>query len=381
MGLGHRLPHRKSDMSNKVLILGGRGQIGSSVALDLLKYTQAQVTITGRSSSGFPSYLKEQFGDRLQYQAVDLADNIGLAEAIAAVDLVVHCAGPFRQRDTSVLRVCIDRGKNYVDVSDDRIFTKAALEHCAAAEAAGVTAVINTGVFPGISNSLVRQGAEQFDKPEEFHIYYVVAGSGGAGVTVMRTTFLNIQHSFDAWIDSQWQQVKPYSKKETIEFPAPFGKSNVYWFDMPESLTLAKNFPVKTVTTKFGTFPNFYNSLTWMTAHWFPKQLMQQPQFIEALSHISHSMASVTNRFSGIGVAMRVDIIGQKNGEIAHYYSTFVHDNAAIATGIGTGSISEFILSEQIKKPGVWPVEQAVTTVLWENILSSRELLVEQHWL
>jgi saccharopine dehydrogenase-like NADP-dependent oxidoreductase len=368
-------------MLNKVLILGGRGQIGSSVALDLLKYTQAEVTITGRSTNGLPSHLKGRFGTRLQYQILDLADEAALVNAIAAVDLVVHCAGPFRQRDTSVLRSCIAQGKNYVDVSDDRIFTQAALEHCTAAQVAGVTAVINTGVFPGISNSLVRQGAEQFDKPDEFHIYYVVAGSGGAGVTVMRTTFLNIQHSFDAWINGRWQQVKPYSDKETVDFPAPFGKSTVYWFDMPESLTLAKNFPVKTVTTKFGTFPNFYNILTWMTAHWFPKQLMQQPRFIEALARISYNMASVTNRFSGIGVSIRVDILGQKNGKVAHYYSTFLHDNAAIATGIGTGSICEFILSEQIRKPGVWPVEQAVTTSLWENLLNSRELLVEQHWI
>jgi saccharopine dehydrogenase-like NADP-dependent oxidoreductase len=368
-------------MPNKVLILGGRGQIGSSVALDLLKYTQAQVTITGRSTSGLPSHLNEQFGTRLQYKILDLADAAGLADAIAAADLVVHCAGPFRQRDTAVLRGCIAQGKNYVDVSDDRIFTQAALEHCAAAETAGITAVINTGVFPGISNSLVRQGAEQFDKLEEFHIYYVVAGSGGAGVTVMRTTFLNIQHSFDAWINGRWQPVKPYSEKETVDFPHPFGQCNVYWFDMPESLTLAKNFPVKTVTTKFGTSPDFYNVLTWMTAHWFPKQLMRQPQFIEALAHISHNMASVTNRFSGVGVTMRVDILGQKDGKDAHYYSTFVHNNAAIATGIGTGSISELILSEQIRKPGVWPVEQAVTTPLWENLLNSRELLVEQHWI
>jgi saccharopine dehydrogenase-like NADP-dependent oxidoreductase len=368
-------------MPNKVLILGGRGQIGSSVALDLLKYTQAQVTITGRSTSGFSSNLNEKFGSRLQYRTLDLVDDVGLTEAISGVDLVVHCAGPFRQRDTSVLMSCIAQGKNYVDVSDDRIFTQAALKHCTAAESAGITAVINTGVFPGISNSLVCQGAEQFDKPEEFRIYYVVAGSGGAGVTVMRTTFLNIQHSFDAWINGSWQQVKPYSDRETVDFPAPFGKSNVYWFDMPESLTLAQNFPVKTVTTKFGTFPNFYNVLTWITAHWFPKQLMQKPRFIEALAHISHSMASVTNRFSGIGVAVRVDILGQKDGRDAHYYSTFVHDNAAIATGIGTGSIIELILSEQIKKPGVWPVEQAVTTRLWENLLNSRELLVEQHWM
>jgi saccharopine dehydrogenase-like NADP-dependent oxidoreductase len=366
-------------MPKKVLILGGRGQIGSSVAFDLLTHTQAQIIATGRSATASPLPLEKQFGDRLQFQVVDLADKAGLTQAINAVDLVIHCAGPFRQRDTSVLKTCIDQGKNYVDVSDDRIFTKTALDHCAAAEGAGVTAVINTGVFPGISNSMVKQGVEQFDVPEEVRISYVVAGSGGAGVTVMRTTFLNIQHAFDAWIKGQWQQVKPYTEKEVVEFPAPFGKSNVYWFDMPESLTLAKNFPVQTVKTKFGTSPDFYNRLTWLTAHGFPKQLMQWPQFIEVLAHVSHSMASLTNRFSGIGVAIRIDVLGQMNNEVRHYCSTFVHDSAAIATGLGTGSISELILLEDIKKPGVWPVEQAVSTSLFERMLESRGLSVKQN--
>ncbi len=367
-------------MPDKVLILGGRGRIGSSVALDLLTHTQAQVTTTGRSKGSVASPLLERFGSRHQYSPLELTDSIGLATAIAPVDLVVHCAGPFRQRDTLVLETCIAQGVNYVDVSDDRVFTQAALEKGSAAEAAGITAVINTGVFPGISNSMVRQGIEQFDTPEEIHISYVVSGSGGAGVTVMRTTFLNIQHPFDAWVDGQWQQVKPYTRRETIEFPAPFGQADVYWFDMPESFTLTQTFPVKTVTTKFGTFPDFYNKLTWMTAHWFPRRLMQQPQFIEALAHISHRMTSVTDRFSGVGVAMRVGIMGQKQGKAAHYTSSFVHDSAAIATGLGAGSVSQFVLTGQIKKPGVWPIEQAVTTPLFEKILESRKLSVHQSW-
>jgi saccharopine dehydrogenase-like NADP-dependent oxidoreductase len=367
-------------MSNQVLILGGRGRIGSSVALDLLAHTAAVVTITGRSgSSVIPSELV-QFGDRVRYVSVDLADEDGLVQAIGSADLVVHCAGPFRRRTTQVLELCIDRGVNYVDVSDDRAFTQAALVHSELAQSAGVTAIINTGVFPGISNSMARQGVEQFDSPTEIRISYVVAGSGGAGVTVMRTTFLNIQQPFSAWLDGRWQQVKPYTGRETVEFPAPFGTANVYWFDMPESLTLSQTYPVRTVTTKFGTVPNFYNYLTWLTAHWFPKPLMRQPQFIEALAHISHSMTSVTDRVSGIGVGMRVDVLGEKDGRSARYSATFCHASAAIATGIGTGSIGEYILAGTIDRPGVWPVEQVVETGIFTQMMASRQISIEQHW-
>jgi saccharopine dehydrogenase-like NADP-dependent oxidoreductase len=364
-------------MSQKVLILGGRGQIGRNVAADLLAHTSSQVTITGRGSDvDYP--LMRIAGSRLQYLALDLADRDSLRSAIASVDLAIHCAGPFRQRDASVLKLCIEQGVNYVDVSDDRVFTQAALAYGPAAQAAGVTATINTGVFPGISNSMVRQAVEQLETPEEIHISYVVAGSGGAGVTVMRTTFLNIQHQFDAWIGGQWRQIKPYSEVERIEFPAPFGSTNVYWFDMPESFTLVQTFPVKTVTTKFGTFPDFYNRLTWMTAHLFPKQLMQQHRFIEFLAQVSHKMTDVTDRFSGVGVAVRAEVRGQKEGKAVRYCSTFVHESAAIATGVGAGSVSQLILSRQLEKPGVWPVEQALSTQLFEQMLQYRGLSVHQ---
>ncbi len=366
-------------MSNKVSILGGHGRIGSSVALDLLAHTQAQVTITGRAPNpDIPPELVK-FGDRVRYLPMNLADRLSLNDAIAPFDVVVHCAGPFRHQDTLVLETCIDRGVNYVDVSDDRVFTIAALKHSEAAAAAGVTAVINTGVFPGISNSMARQGVEQFDAPSSIEISYVVAGSGGAGVTVMRTTFLNIQHPFDAWISGRWQQVKPYTDRAMVDFPAPFGRAAVYWFDMPESLTLAQTFPVETVVTKFGSVPDLYNHLTWMTAHWFPKSLMRQPQFIESLAQISHRMTGVTDRFSGTGVAMRVDVVGQKEGRSGRYSATFVHDSAAISTGMGTGSVAEFILSGRLRQPGVWPIEQAVTTPLFNEMLDSRQIKVWQN--
>jgi saccharopine dehydrogenase-like NADP-dependent oxidoreductase len=368
-------------MSKRISILGGRGRIGSSVALDLLKHTQGRVTITGRAiDAKIPTSL-QQFGDRVDYLPVELADMPSLLKAIESADLVIHCAGPFRQQEPIVLEACIDRRVNYVDVSDDRLFTLAALAASPAAKAAGVTAVINTGVFPGISNSMARQAVERLDTASEIAISYVVAGSGGAGITVMRTTFLNIQHSFDAWIDGRWQQVKPYTSREIVEFPAPFGRAGVYWFDMPESLTLTQTFPVATVTTKFGSYPDFYNHLTWLTAQVFPKFLMRQPQFIEGLARISHRMTDFTDRFSGTGVAMRVDVKGQKDGKDACNQSTFIHDNAAIATGIGTGSLSELILAGKLDRPGVWPIEQVLTTNQFDDILLGRQLKVATHWM
>lgn len=359
----------------QILILGGQGRIGQGVAADLLAHTSTHLVLTGRSPS---AHTAEH--PRLQFLQLDLADTATLTQAIAASQLVIHCAGPFRYRDTQVLETCIHHGVNYVDVSDDRSFTQRALSLRSAAQDAGVTAVLNTGIFPGISNSMVRLAVEQLDAAEQIHLSYVVGGSGGAGVTVMRTTFLGLQKAFSAWIDGQWQSVQPYTAREVVELPAPYGRCPVYWFDMPEAFTLPEAFPVQTVVTKFGSLPDFYNHLTWMAAHWFPRSLMSRPETIEFLAKMSYRMTQFTDPMTGIGVAIRAEVRGQKQGQSACYFVTFANPQTATVAGNGTGSIAQFLLSGQLDHPGVWSVEQALSTELFQQSLAQRGLLIEQGW-
>jgi saccharopine dehydrogenase-like NADP-dependent oxidoreductase len=372
-------------MRERVLILGGRGRIGSHVAADLVAHTDAEITITGRHQSpgAIPGFQRP-----VSFMPLDLADQDTLRTVIRSLgknstanNVVVHCAGPFHFRDARVLNFCIEAGVNYVDVSDHPSFTRKAMAYQAAAETAGVTAIVNTGIFPGISNSMVRQGIEQLDAAERIHLSYVVSSSGGAGLTVMRTTFLGLQQRFQAWIDGQWQPVKPYSDRETIEFPPPYGRLGVYWFDMPETFTLPETFPVQNVITKFGSAPDLYNHLTWWVARTWHPRLLQLPAVIEFLSRVSFAMTKVTDQFSGIGVAIRSEITGKKDGQPLRSCSTLVHANTAVAAGAGTGSVVQMLLSGQLSKPGVWAIEQALPTPLFEQAMASRNIQIQHQLL
>lgn len=353
-------------MSSKVLVIGGCGRIGNSVAQDIISHNDAEVTITSRQ----PLPLQPPF----KFLALDLSDRQQLQQAIAEQDLVVHCAGPFHHRDGRVLASCIDQGVDYIDVSDHRSFYQGVVKYHEQAIAKGVTAILNTGIFPGISNSMVKQGIEQFEQPQKIHLSYVVAGSGGAGLTVMRTTFLGLRNKFAAWIDGQWQDKLPYTEREVIEFPQPYGKTGVYWFDVPETFTFADSFPVDTVITKFGSIPDWYNHLTWITAHIFPEAWVSSPGGIEFFSQVSYAMTKVTDRFSGIGVAMRAEITGLIAGKTQKYCSTMVHQDTAIAAGAGTGAIAQLVLEGKLKQPGIYPVEQALSTELFLQAMASRQI-------
>ena len=359
-------------MAQRVLVIGGNGRIGRSAATDIVAYTDAAVTVTGRKQSA-----AFELGDRQQYAVLDLADEPSVEDAIAQHDLIIHCAGPFRSRNHYVLESCIAQGKPYLDVADSPDYVNKALKLREKAQTAGVTAVISTGIFPGISGSMVRQGVEFLDAAKRVHLSYLVAGSGGAGVTVMRTTFIELQTPFMSKIKGKWRAIAPYSQREVVDFPR-YGKGGVYWFNTVEALTVADTFPeLETIVTKFGSVPDYYNRLTWLTAR-APRAVLKNNAVIEALSKISYRMTEVTDPYTGVGIAMRVLVEGEKDGQASTYISTFDHEDTAFCAGCGTGAIAQLILSGQLDKPGVWAVEQALSTPLFEETLKQRKLEINR---
>lgn len=358
---------------NQILIIGGTGRIGHHVAQDLQQHMDVKLVVTGRQR---PRKDRDPIGEFLP---LDLGNLEQLQKAIAQSKLVIHCAGPFHHRDARVLKCCIEQGVDYLDVSDHRSFTQKALKLAPAAQEAGITAIVNTGVFPGISNGMVRQGVDGFDRVETIRLYYAVGGSGGAGITVMRTTFLGLQHPFLAWLGGQWQMLPPYSDRQIIDFGPPFNALGVYWYDVPEAWTLAESFPVQNVITKFGSAPDIYNRLTALMTK-LPQSWINHPWVIEGLSQISYRMTQVSDRFSGVGIVIIVEVEGEKDGQHAHYQSRFYHPHTAIAAGCGTGVLAEWIGTGKLKKPGVWPVEQAITSEQFAEMMRSRNLCLQETW-
>jgi saccharopine dehydrogenase-like NADP-dependent oxidoreductase len=59
--------------------------------------------------------------------------------------------------------------------------------------------------------------------------------------------------------------------------------------------------------------------------------------------------------------------------------SDLVLPDTAIAAGYGTGSIAQLILQQTLHKPGVWPVEAAVPTPLFQEMMTQRGVSIHQH--
>ena len=84
------------------------------------------------------------------------------------------------------------------------------------------------------------------------------------------------------------------------------------------------------------------------------------------------NVSQVTDKYSGTGVVIQAKVIGKKSGAKDNFCSSLIYEDTATVTGIGTGGIAELILSRKLNKPGVWSVENSVSTELFEQVMQSR---------
>ncbi|WP_154224107.1 saccharopine dehydrogenase family protein [Marinicella rhabdoformis] len=139
----------------KVLVLGG-GRIGSAIAHNLS--SDHKVTLADLSVS----HLNHLSGC-LELEAVNACDNNELALAVADMDCVIGALPSKLGFDR--LKQLIELKKNVVDIS---FFSEDALALNDLAKENDVTALVDFGLAPGISNLFAGHFVDQFDQVDDF---------------------------------------------------------------------------------------------------------------------------------------------------------------------------------------------------------------------
>lgn len=118
----------------------------------------------------------DELGPKAQPLALDISDDQALSQALADVDIVLNCAGPFYLFGRKVLSAAIASGTHYLDIADDWEPTLEMLELDDEARAAGVTAVIGMGSSPGTSNLLAMLCMNELDTIDRVFTAWRIGG-------------------------------------------------------------------------------------------------------------------------------------------------------------------------------------------------------------
>ena len=155
----------------RTLILGG-GMVGSAMAMDLAATDDLEVTLADAQADTL-----ERIGARHRIATIqaDLSDPATVGKLAAGYDVVLGALPSVLGLQT--LRAVIEAGTDYCDIS---FMSENALELDDFARSRGVTAVVDCGVAPGLSNMMVGHAVAQLDPCERLEVYV-------GGVPVRRT--------------------------------------------------------------------------------------------------------------------------------------------------------------------------------------------------
>jgi saccharopine dehydrogenase-like NADP-dependent oxidoreductase len=148
-------------MEKKVLVLGG-GMIGSAIAMDLVRSFR-EVTVADVREDVLARLAERH---RVRTRTADLSSAQVVTRLASEHDLVIGALPSVIGYQT--LRAVIESRRDFVDIS---FMPENALELDRLARENGVTAVVDCGVAPGVSNMMVGFAAAELETTERVEIY------------------------------------------------------------------------------------------------------------------------------------------------------------------------------------------------------------------
>ncbi|XP_058226725.1 uncharacterized protein LOC131335326 isoform X2 [Rhododendron vialii] len=358
----HRVLLPEKVRNSRVLILGGTGRVGGSTAIALSKLCpDLRIVVGGRNKEKGAARVAE-LGKNSEFAEVDIEERASLEATLRDVDLVVHSAGPFQQAEKcTVLEVAIQTKTAYMDVCDDTSYAFRAKSYMSKALAANIPAITTGGIYPGVSNvmaaELVRAArSESKGEPERLRFSYYTAGTGGAGPTILATSFLLLGEEVVAYSKGEKIKVKPYSGMRNIDFGKGIGKKDVYLLNLPEVRSAHEILGVPTVSARFGTAPFYWNWGMVAMTNLLPVEFLRDRSKVQKLVELFDPVVRAVDEIAGERVSMRVDL---ECSDGRQTLALFSHRRLSVSVGAAAAAFAIAIL-EGSTQAGVWFPEENI---------------------
>jgi len=145
----------------KIIVLGA-GLVGKAIALDLASEPEFSLT----SVDLRPEALAELASAGIKVISQDISQPEATKDLVSNYDLVINAVPGYLGFQS--LKACLEAGRKVVDIS---FFPENPFELESLAKKQKLTAAVDCGVAPGLSNMLAGYGLSQLDKASSVTIY------------------------------------------------------------------------------------------------------------------------------------------------------------------------------------------------------------------
>ena len=152
----------------------GSGMQGTAAAYDLAKFAEPQAVLLADSRLDIAQRSADRVNsltgsDVCRAVEADALDAAALGQMLEPVDVLLSCV-PYWMH-ARIAKVAIASGTSMCDLGGNTVITFEILAMDDAAKAAGVTLIPDTGLAPGLVNSIAMVFVEQMDEVESIQLY------------------------------------------------------------------------------------------------------------------------------------------------------------------------------------------------------------------
>jgi saccharopine dehydrogenase (NAD+, L-lysine-forming) len=340
-----------------ILILGGTGYTGKSLARHLLEQSKADIILAARNlekAQAFADQLNGEFKEkRVTAIRADAADAASLKAAFTGATLVL-VAAPTTAHAETVIHTALEAGADYLDVQISA--KKFALLQSLAPEIkrAGRCFITEAGFHPGLPSALVRYAATQLDVIESaITAGYLNMGGMNLPYTEAVDELVDMFKEFQAQVykNGGWTKASSFELRK-FDFGGDIGRKNCYSMFFEELGPLPEMFPsLKEV--------GFYISESHWVVDWFI-----YPLAFLGLKLAPRRGVRPIGRLLWWGmqnfykkpyrVELQVQAAGLKNGRQARVRASVAHPDGYELTAIPVVAALLQYLDGSARRPGLW---------------------------
>ena len=348
---------------NKItlLVLGGYGGVGRSLARLLLQETDVYVVLAGRTvekakaaAAQFNSIFK---GNRVTGIYCDASNAESLKRAFKGVDFVVVASSTARYTEM-VARAVLEAGLDYLDLqySTKKIAVLKTLVQ--EIQKAGRCFITDGGFHPGLPAALVRYVARYFDRLEKANVGSVIKYNFKE-LTITDSTayeFIEEVNDFESLVfrAGQWKRVGMLGMTDYIsmDFGGEFGKQYCVPMFLEEMRPIPEIYPsLRETGFLVGGFNWFVD---WLVLPLATIALKICPRI--ALKPMGKLTKWGLKTFSKppYGTLLKVEARGQRADKAKTIDITLYHQDAYMFTAIPVAACLLQYLDGSIRKAGLW---------------------------
>jgi hypothetical protein len=395
--------------TNKFLIIGGTGKVGSAVANHILiRQPNATLILSGRNPNNAQcnvikelqnthihatiQYLCYDFDQRIKSSSIiNMTDWVNLF-CTSTIDCIIHTAGPYIDCIPRVLQAAIDaQVPVYIDVSDPLYYLEYGINmHHTALLINRTTAILAAGAYPGMSNVLGIETAmelmnvTQQEQIQDVRYNFFAAGLGGIGLVNLYITNIGFGDPIALYENGQLRFFTALSGMllGTVDFFFPenlktkingyfgnedikerIGTKQVFAWPFPEGATVPVQLRARgSSSVAMGVAPDLWNTILGLLVAIVPRAWWKNYRFSKFMADFSQPLVILTDRYmkltdpKGIGEthAMRIDVTSIDGKRTMTTIQA--HDSLRLCVG---QSCAEFALDcLENPMPGVYYPEQ-----------------------